>query len=127
MKNSQDPRHRKRKEKIQDLFSYSFQENATEQIEPIIAKLPQIDKLIQEAAPEWPLAKINKVDLAILRNATYELLFDKDIPEKVSIDEAVEIAKTFGAKKSPSFVNGVLGTILNSKKQKGENSKNEEK
>jgi len=71
----------------------------------------EIDKIIAVAAPEWPLNKINIVDLSILRIAIFELLFLKQTPPKVAIDEAVEIAKTFGGENSHRFVNGVLGTI----------------
>ena len=113
MKTPKDPRHQTRIKLIQDLFSFSFQtDQELPQIAPIIDKLSQIDKLLQAAAPEWPLDKINKIDLAILRLATYEILFDPQIPFKVSIDEAVEIAKEFGSESSPAFVNGVLGTIV---------------
>ena len=113
MKTSKDPRHQTRINLIQKLFSYSFQPSQSlVEIESILQQLPQIDKLLQQAAPEWPLDKINKIDLAILRLATYEILFEDDIPFKVSIDEAVELAKEFGSDSSPAFVNGVLGTIV---------------
>ena len=69
------------------------------------------NKKIAEAAPQWPTEKLNKIDLAILRLATHELQ-DTKTPPKVVIDEAVELAKEFGSESSPSFVNGVLGTIL---------------
>ena len=80
------------------------------------AKLKHIDPLIEKAAPEFPLDKIGKVDLAILRLAVYELVVDKKEPEKVIIDEAVELAKVFGGDGSPPFVNGVLGSILEKNK-----------
>jgi len=73
--------------------------------------LEEIDKIITVAAPEWPIEKINAVDLAVLRIAIYELLFLKSTPPKVAIDEAVEVAKQFGGENSHRFVNGVLGTI----------------
>lgn len=71
----------------------------------------KIDKIIQPAAPEWPIAQIALVDLVVLRAAIYELLFKKEVPPKVAINEAVELAKTFGGENSSRFVNGVLGTI----------------
>jgi N utilization substance protein B len=71
----------------------------------------EIDKIIMVAAPEWPIEKINAVDLAVLRLAIFELLFFKEVPPKVAIDEAVEVAKQFGGENSHRFVNGVLGTI----------------
>ncbi|TSC66321.1 MAG: putative transcription termination factor [Candidatus Berkelbacteria bacterium Gr01-1014_85] len=77
------------------------------------ANLVAINDLIKEAAPEWPLDQISPIDLAILQLATFELLFDNsdDIPPKVAINEAVELAKMFGGDNSPKFINGVLGTI----------------
>ena len=81
----------------------------------ILEKKVKIDNQIKKAAPAWPIDKLNRIDLAILRLSVYELLFT-DTPPKVVIDEAVEIAKEFGAESSPSFVNGVLGTILKGKK-----------
>lgn len=114
MKSSADPRHKKREKLTQELFAFSFSPGSVipADLQNVINCLSDVDKLISQAAPEWPLDKINKVDLAILRLATYEIIYDASIPPKVSIDEAVEIAKKFGAESSPSFVNGVLGTIL---------------
>ena len=66
--------------------------------------------MIQKAAPAWPIDKLNRIDLAILRLAVFELT-RSDTPPKVVIDEAVELAKEFGSEASASFVNGVLGTI----------------
>lgn len=83
----------------------------------------KIDKIIQVAAPEWPLKKINAVDLAILRLAVSELLYLKETPPKVAIDEAVEIAKQFGSESSHRFVNGVLGTIYRESPRYEEESK----
>lgn len=76
--------------------------------------MKKIDKIITKAAPAWPIDKINKIDLAILRFAVYELM-EKVTPQKVVIDEAVEIAKEYGSESSSSFVNGVLGTIYEMK------------
>lgn len=69
------------------------------------------DQLITQAAPEWPIDQISVIDKSILRLAAYELLNDLDIPPKVAINEAVEIAKTFGGENSSKFINGVLGTL----------------
>jgi len=71
----------------------------------------EIDQLVMTAAPEWPLDQISVIDKSILRLAGYELLKDQDIPPKVAINEAVEIAKTFGGENSSKFINGVLGTL----------------
>jgi N utilization substance protein B len=71
----------------------------------------KIDNIIKPAAPEWPIDQIALVDLVILRMAIYELLFKREVPPKVAINEAVELAKTFGGLNSSRFVNGVLGTV----------------
>src|SRR3989344_3132772 len=112
MKTSTDPRHKNRILKVQALYSYSFQTKSPKLIAPILDALPTLDSLISSVAPEWPLNNINRIDLAILRLATYELLHEPSLPAKVAIDEAVEIAKTYGSDHSPAFVNGVLGNIL---------------
>jgi len=80
-------------------------------VEGTMKNLKLIDSLIEQAAPEWPLEQISVIDKSILRLASYELLKDKDIPPKVAINEAVEIAKTFGGENSSKFINGVLGTL----------------
>jgi N utilization substance protein B len=91
--------------------SYSKQKSTSPLIAKIITKTKTIDSIIQESAPAWPIDKLNKIDLAILRLAVYELTFSKE-PPKAIIDEAVEIAKKYGAESSSGFVNGVLGTVL---------------
>mgnify|MGYP001576786147 FL=1 len=111
MKTASDPRHKKREELMQALFAASFQNRPSSPIRQIWDKLYQIDPAITQAAPEWPLDKLNPIDLAILRLAAYELLIDKTAPFKVIIDEAVELAKQYGSSNSSSFINGVLGTI----------------
>lgn len=73
--------------------------------------MDEFDGLITKAAPEWPLDQISVIDKTILRLAAYELLKDQEIPPKVAINEAVEIAKTFGGENSSKFINGVLGTL----------------
>ena len=75
--------------------------------------LPKIDKIIEHAAPEWPIAQITSVDRAVLRLGLYELLFSnrEEVPPKVAINEAIELAKSFGGESSGKFVNGVLGTV----------------
>lgn len=74
----------------------------------------EIDKRINKVAPEWPIAQISPIDKAILRIAIYELLESSDVPPKVAINEAVELAKMFGGENSSKFINGVLGTIYRS-------------
>lgn len=79
----------------------------------IVKHLAEVDALIEKAAPEWPIGQIAVVDRNILRIGIYELLYaDKEeVPYKVAINEAIEIAKNFGGQNSSRFVNGVLGTI----------------
>ncbi len=80
-------------------------------INGVLNKLDDIDKIIKASAPEWPLEQIAKVDKVILRIGIFELLFSEEVPPKVAIDEAVELAKAFGGENSSKFVNGVLGTV----------------
>lgn len=72
----------------------------------------KIDSILVPAAPDWPIDQIALVDLVILRMGVYELLFASEVPPKVAINEAVELAKAFGGEHSSRFVNGVLGTIF---------------
>lgn len=112
MKTATDPRHLKRREAVKVLFAETFakQPHPSELVEKILKQTKKIDKLITLAAPAWPIASLNKIDLAILRLAVYELE-NGDTPPKVIIDEAVELAKEYGGESSSSFINGVLGTI----------------
>lgn len=80
-------------------------------IKGVMRNLAKIDSKIVHAAPEWPIEQIASLDKNILRLAIYELLFTSEIPPKVAINEAVELAKTYGSDNSSKFVNGVLGTI----------------
>ena len=115
MKTQLDPRHQKRRERFSKLFEYSFKPDLVpvdEEIAEIIEEKNILDEHIQKVAPEWPIARLNKVDLAILRLATWELLIEQKIPPKVIIDEAIEIGKEYGSESTAKFVNGVLGTLL---------------
>ena len=114
MKTALDPRHKKRQDIVQLLFSFSFLEQniPNEKAKEIISHLADIDGKITRIAPEFPIEKINKVDLAILRLGIFELQFEKKAPPKVIIDEAIELAKEFGGDASPGFVNGALGKLL---------------
>ena len=78
----------------------------------IFAKLPEIDAAINETATGWKTSRMAKVDLSIIRLAVYEMKYEDNIDAKVSINEAVELAKKYGADESPSFVNGVLAKFL---------------
>ncbi|HXK35740.1 MAG TPA: transcription antitermination factor NusB [Candidatus Paceibacterota bacterium] len=91
----------------------------------VLEKLPQLDAIIEKAAPQWPLDQIAIVDRNVLRLGLYELLFGKrdEVPPKVAINEAIELAKTFGGESSGKFVNGVLGTVY---REIGEPGKDEQ-
>ncbi len=79
----------------------------------VVKHLFKIDKIIEKAAPEWPIGQINIVDRNILRIGLFELLFGnkEEVPPKVAINEAIELAKSFGGEASGKFINGVLGTV----------------
>jgi N utilization substance protein B len=72
----------------------------------------ELDEILQPIAPEWPIAQIARMDRIILHIGLYELHFEKDVPSKVVINEAVELAKAFANENSSKFINGVLGTAL---------------
>lgn len=80
-------------------------------VEGIFANIDQIDDLIQKNCIGWKINRIAIVPLSILRLAVYEMLFEKDIPVPVTINEAVELAKTYAGDDDPSFINGILGSI----------------
>lgn len=142
MKSSKDPRHEARRIALQVLFEWSFNSLDVEKIierdldtltqlenpegekrkidtelnvflvKGVTNNLETIDKIISGAAPEWPIDQIAKIDLEILRLAIFELYIARNVPPKVSIDEAVELAKEFGGENSSKFINGVLGTVV---------------
>lgn len=114
MKTALDPRHQNRRRIVQELYSYSINQDSTinnNLIDPIIKQLNHIDSYITIKAPERPINDINKIDLAILRLGIYEILSGKDVSIGVIIDEAVELAKEFGSEGSPAFINAVLAKI----------------
>jgi N utilization substance protein B len=112
MKSAVDPRHKRRRQAIKELFAVSFTNQDLGGLSNIVfAKKEDIDAEIAQSAPQWPVDKLNKIDLAILRLAVYECKYT-ETPNKVVVDEAVELAKEFGGESSPQFVNGVLGDIL---------------
>jgi N utilization substance protein B len=142
MKRSTDPRHQARVLALQELFSRYFniedipleeisikelldlnemKDYDTELYEKIlngvIKNKEEIDTLITKYAPQWPIDQMKSVDLQILRIAIYEGFIEKITPPKVSIDEAIEVAKDFGGEISSKFVNGVLGAIYEEAKK----------
>ena len=105
------------KEQI-DLYFESLEEPKEEDLrylkerfQKINERIPEIDIILEEASSGWRLNRMGKVDLTIMRLAIYEIKYDNDIPTKVAINEAVEIAKIFGGDSSGSFVNGVLAKL----------------
>jgi N utilization substance protein B len=85
---------------------------ASDLVQGVLHHLETIDAVIGAAAPQWPLAQVAGVDKAVLRVAICELLFGRRVPPKVAINEAIDIAKTYGGEGSGRFVNGVLGHVL---------------
>ena len=140
-------RHLARSIVLQSLFEWDFRDRTDGSLESAVArnaeefspgssdvsfmqelalgvakKRPEIDTIIVKAAPDWPLDKISNVDRNILRVGLYELLFAdrEEVPAKVAINEAIELAKSFGGENSGKFVNGVLGSVY---KEMGEPGK----
>lgn len=95
----------------------------------IIQRRKEIDKIIEKAAPDWPLPQIAVIDRNALRIGLYELLFAdrQEVPPKVAINEAIEIAKNYGGPNSGKFINGVLGTIYRELGEPGKGDKPPEK
>jgi N utilization substance protein B len=102
--------NRNAKEFAPGMSDVSFMDNLAK---GILAKKDDLNDIIEKAAPDWPLDKISPVDRNVLRLGLYELLFSdrKDVPAKVAINEAIELAKTFGGETSGRFVNGVMGAV----------------
>lgn len=96
-------------------------------IDGVLDNLEGVDEIISTYAPSWPINQITIVDRNILRIGVYELKFSKDIPPKVAINEAIELAKSFGGPASGKFVNGVLGSIYNAMQKNGEKQNMESK
>jgi len=86
----------------------NYKEEIATKYEKVAEKITQIDEMINEKTEGWKTSRMGKVDLAILRLAVFEIVFDDTIPNPVAINEAVELAKKFGRDESPKFINGVL-------------------
>jgi transcription antitermination protein NusB len=115
--------------RVSDIISFNLQEFApdfddkgfvTELVDGVAARIAEIDAVITKFAPDWPIEQITNVDRNILRIGTYELKHSDTVPSKVAINEAIELAKTFGGESSGRFVNGVLGAIFKDMVVKGE-------
>ncbi len=89
-------------------------------VKGVVENLDSLDKIITQAAPQWPLSQISIIDRNVLRIGLYELLYaDKnEVPEKVAINEAIELSKNFGGANSRKFINGVLGTVYKEMEKK---------
>lgn len=89
-------------------LSEADREYIQNKVSDILAKLPEIDEAVNSESTGWKTTRMGKADLTIIRLAVYEIKYEEDIPDKVAINEAVELAKRFGTDNSGSFVNGVL-------------------
>lgn len=89
------------------------QEYILNKYKAIMEKLPEIDEVLNDLSTGWKTSRMNRVDLAILRLATYELRWDEDVPTGVAINEAVELAKKYSSDSGPAFINGVLAKVAN--------------
>ncbi len=94
------------------MMNQEDEEYVLDVINGIQKNLEDIDSRIKAHLKDWNFDRISKVDIAILRLAIYEIIFRDDIPQKVSINEAVELSKTFGEDSSPNFINGILAEII---------------
>ena len=97
-------------------INYYCEENECDyifdKVEKISEKIGEIDAKINEVSEGWKTGRMGKVDLTLIRLAVYEMLYEEDVPAKVAINEAVELAKMYGTDNSPSFVNGVLAKLV---------------
>ncbi|MDE6313909.1 MAG: transcription antitermination factor NusB [Lachnospiraceae bacterium] len=89
-------------------ISEKHQKLIREKYRAIVEKMPEIDEKIQQVSNGWQLTRMGKVELTIIRLAVYEIAYDEEVPTKVAINEAVELAKKFGGEDAPSFINGIL-------------------
>ena len=83
-----------------------------EKCERILARIEELDAMVNQVAQGWQTTRMGKADLTLIRLAVHEMKFEEDVPEGVAINEAVELAKTYGSDDSPSFVNGVLAKLV---------------
>ena len=84
-------------------------------LDGVISHLSEIDQKISAASVNWPISRMSRVDLTILRLAVWELLYEDSVPDSVAVNEAVELARTYSEENSTRFINGVLGTIARGK------------
>ena len=94
-------------------------EYARSLVEGVLHNRDELDRIIADSAPNWPLDQMSRIDTNILRLAIFEILFDNRVPLKAAINEAVELAKRFGSESSHRFINGVLGTVAANQQSRG--------
>ena len=87
-------------------------------IQTVISNQSVIDEMIEKNSRNWKISRMSVVDLAILRISAAEILYESDVPQEVSINEAVELAKKYGTEKSPGFINGILGNLVKENEKK---------
>lgn len=90
-------------------------------VKGVSSRQDELDAILQPLAPEWPINQIARMDRVVLRMGAYELMYATDVPPKVVINEAVELAKAFGGDNSSKFINGVLGSLL--RQREGDDTK----
>lgn len=102
-------------------FAHDFDDKGyvSRQVEAVLARREELDKMIESFAPNWNIGTMTAIDRAILRLGAYELRFDETIPSRVAINEAIELGKTYGGDASGKFVNGVLGAIYKDMQKQG--------
>lgn len=94
------------------IMSEENQDFLKNKVHAVMSKIPELDGKIDEVAEGWKTKRMGKAELIILRLALYEILYDEDVPEKVAINEAVELAKKYGGNEAPAFINGVLAKLV---------------
>ncbi len=87
-------------------------EEIREKVERLLPLIPEIDKVIEKHSDKWSIDRMGKVELSVLRLAVYEILYDDSVPDKVAINEAVELAKKYGQDNAGKYVNGVLAGVV---------------
>ncbi|WP_313071654.1 transcription antitermination factor NusB [Lacrimispora sp.] len=93
-------------------MSGEYADQLKERAKAVMSKIPELDLKINEVAEGWKTKRMGRAELTILRLALYEIMFDDEVPEKVAINEAVELGKKFGGNEAPAFVNGVLAKLV---------------
>ena len=97
----------------------STREYARTLVDGVLENREELDRIIVDSAPNWPLDQMSRIDTTILRLAIFEILFDNRVPLKAAINEAVELGKRFGSESSSRFINGVLGTVAANQQSRG--------